>query len=396
LHGVSEGKTHVRLGPQKLAELEAVAHEFNQMQGRLEYYDRMNVERLVFEKRKTEAILGSLEDGLILIDAAGLVVHINEVASIIIGIERDDALGKRFDDLGGNHPHYVRVRDALKGLKTEAGARRVEVELHVRGRTHSYVVKPVELIQEDKPIGTLVILQDVTYLRDQDRARTNLLGTLSHELRTPLTSMMIATQTLARQKESLSTQQRKLVEMTVEETARMNQLADNLMNLARGDIPSIPTQRVRLELGKLVTETARRFAMQAQQKHISLETHIEGTPVVNADRIKLSWVISNLIGNALRYTPEGGKIEVAARAGENNFLRLEVADTGPGIPPEIRDHVFERYAQYSTPGYEPGSAGLGLAIVKDIVEAHGGRISIESNNGIGTRFIVQLPAFQEV
>jgi NtrC-family two-component system sensor histidine kinase KinB len=396
LRGVGEGKTHVRLGPQKLAELDAVAHEFNQMQGRLEYYDRMNVERLVFEKRKTEAILGSLEDGLILIDSAGLVAHINEVASIITGIERDETLGKRFDDLGGNHPHYVRVRDALKGLEAGAEPRRVEVELHVRGRTHSYVLKPVKLIQEDKPIGTLVILQDVTYLRDQDRARTNLLGTLSHELRTPLTAMMIATQTLARQKESLSSSQRKLVEMTVEETARMNQLADNLMNLARGNIPSIPTERVRIELGKLVTETTQRFAMQAQQKHVRLETHIEGTPVVSADRIKLSWVISNLIGNALRYTPEGGTIEVAARAGENSLLRLEVADTGPGIPPEIRDQVFERYTQYSTPGYEPGSAGLGLAIVKDIVEAHGGRITIESNNGIGTRFIVQLPAFKEV
>ncbi len=398
LHGVGEGKskTRVWLGTQKLAELDAVAIEFNQMEERLEYYDQMNVERLVFEKRKTEAILGSLEDGLILIDSAGLVAHINEVASIILGIERDDALGKTFDDLGANHPHYVRVRDALRTLEAGNDARRVEVELHVRGRTHSYVLKPVRLIQDEKPIGTLVILQDVTYLRDQDRARTNLLGTLSHELRTPLTSMMIATQTLARQKESLSASQRKLVDMTVEETGRMNQLADNLMNLARGNIPSIPTERVRLELGKLVTETAQRFAMQAQAKHVALETRIEGTPVVSADRIKLSWVISNLIGNALRYTPEGGTIEVAAREAENNLLRLEVADTGPGIPPEIRDHVFERYTQYSTPGYEPGSAGLGLAIVKDIVEAHGGRISIESNNGIGTRFIVQLPAFQEV
>jgi signal transduction histidine kinase len=73
-----------------------------------------------------------------------------------------------------------------------------------------------------------------------------------------------------------------------------------------------------------------------------------------------------------------------------------VADTGPGIPLEIRDHVFERYAQYNTPGYQPGSAGLGLAIVKDIVEAHGGRISIDSNSGIGTRVIVQLPAFKDV
>ncbi len=252
------------------------------------------------------------------------------------------------------------------------------------------------MIQEDKPNGTLVILQDVIYLRDQDRARTNLLGTLSHELRTPLTSMMIATQTLARQKESLSASQRKLVELTVEETGRMNQLADNLMNLARGNIPSIPTERVRIELGKLVTETSRRFAVQAQAKHIALKTQVDGTPVVSADRIKLSWVISNLIGNALPYTPEGGTIEVAAREGKNNLLRLQVADTGPGIPPEIRDHVFERYTQFSTPGYEPGSAGLGLAIVKDIVEAHGGRITIESNNGIGTRFIVQRAAFQEV
>jgi two-component system, NtrC family, sensor histidine kinase KinB len=252
------------------------------------------------------------------------------------------------------------------------------------------------LIQEDRLIGTLVILQDVTYLRDQERARTNLFGTLSHELRTPLTSMMIATQTLARDKGSLNASQRKLVEMTVQETMRMNQLADNLLNLARGNIPSIPTERVRIELRKMVAETVKRFAMQAEGKHVRLETVIEGAPVVNADRIKLSWVITNLIGNALRYTPEGGKIEVAARAGENGLLRLEVADTGPGIPPEIRDHVFERYAQHDTPGYEPGAAGLGLAIVKDIVEAHGGRIWIDSNNGIGTRFIVQLPALREV
>jgi len=178
LHGVGGGRTQVRLGPQKLAELNTVAREFNQMAERLEYYDQMNVERLVFEKHKTEAIIESLEDGLILIDSAGLVAHINEVASIIIGIERNDALGKRFDDLGGNHPHYVRVRDALKDLGADTSGRRVEVELHIRGRAHSYVLKPIKLIQEDKPIGTLVILQDVTYLRDQDRARTTLFATL--------------------------------------------------------------------------------------------------------------------------------------------------------------------------------------------------------------------------
>ncbi len=395
LHGVGEGKTQVRLGPQKLAELNTLAREFNQMAERLEYYDQMNVERLVFEKRKTEAIIESLEDGLILIDSVGVVAHINEVASIIIGVGRNDALGKRFDDLGSNHPHYVRVREALKQMEAEANGRRVEVELHVRGRAHSYVLKPINLIQQENPIGTLVILQDVTYLRDQDRARTNLFATLSHELRTPLTSMVIATQTMERQKESLPPSMRELLEMTVEETTRMNQLADNLMNLARGNIPSIPSEREKIDLAKLVTETGKRFAIQAEKKHLNLETRVVGAPVVNADRVKLSWVISNLVGNALRYTPEGGKIVIAAYAGEDKIVRLEVADTGPGIPAEIRDHVFERFAQYATPGHEAGAAGLGLAIVKDIVEAHGGRITIDSNNGSGTRFVVQLPPFQE-
>jgi NtrC-family two-component system sensor histidine kinase KinB len=395
LHGVSEGKAQVRLGPQKLAELNTVAHEFNLMAERLEYYDQMNVERLVFEKSKTEAIIESLEDGLILIDSSGIVAHINEVASIIIDIERNEALGKRFDDLGGNHPHYVRIRNALKDLGADPNGGRVEVELHIRGRAHSYLLKPIRLTQEDKLIGTLVILQDVTYLRDQDRARTNLFATLSHELRTPLTSMVITAQTLDRQKASLTPLQRELVEMTVEETSRMSQLADNLMNLARGNISSIPLQREKIEVAELIAEMIRRFAIQAQEKHVSLETRVEGALMVNADQVKLSWVMSNLVGNALRYTPEGGKIVVAACAGENQLVRLEVADTGPGIPPEIRDHIFERYAQYKAPGYAPGSAGLGLAIVKDIVEAHGGRVSIESNNGSGSKFIVQLPALQE-
>jgi NtrC-family two-component system sensor histidine kinase KinB len=395
LRGVGEGRAQLRLGPQKLDELDAVASEFNQMAERLEYYDQMNVERLVFEKRKTEAIIESLEDGIILIDAEGLVAHINEVASIIIGIERNDALGKKFDALTGNHPHYVRVRDALRRLDPATKSGRVEVELHIRGRTHSYLLKPIELIQQGKPIGTLVNLQDVTYLRDQERVRTNLFATLSHELRTPLTSMVIATQTMERQKAALSPSMQELVEMTVEETARMNQLTDNLLNLARGNLPSISSERQKIELARLLPEVTKRFAIQAQEKQVILETRLEGTPVVSADRLKLSWVISNLVGNALRYTPRAGKILVTARVGENRLVRLEVTDTGPGIPPEIRDQVFERFAQFSTPGHEVGAAGLGLAIVKDIVEAHGGRISIESNNGSGTRFVVQLPAFQE-
>src|SRR5208282_1606385 len=238
--GISQRKTQVRLGPQPLAELEAVAREFNLMAERLEHYDKLNVERLVYEKSKTEAIIESLEDGVVLIDSDGIVAHINEVAALIMGIEPADALGSRFDDLSSNHPHYIRVRDSIRNLsKAETEVTRVEVQLHIRGRDHSYVLKPVPLRQDGRALGTLLILQDVTYLHDQDRARTNLVATLSHELRTPLTSLALLAELLQRDENALTPTQRDILNAILEEASRIKQFADNLLNLARGQIPLI-------------------------------------------------------------------------------------------------------------------------------------------------------------
>ena len=392
LRGVSQRKSQVRLGPQTLAELESVAREFNQMAERLEQYDKLNVERLVYEKSKTEAIIESLEDGVVLIDSAGIVAHINEIASLIMGLEPGEALGSPFDDLSSNHPHYLRVRDALRTLRKSGPLeQRIEVQLHVRGRDHSYVLKPVPLRESDgRTLGTLLILQDVTYLRDQDRARTNLVATLSHELRTPLTSLALSAELLRRDETSFAPKQRELLHAILEECTRMRQLTDNLLNLARGEIPSISVQRQRIDVARIAEDAVHRFGFQADEKHVTLTAKIASTPEIIGDPVKLSWVVANLIGNALRYTPEGGTIEVTTRPGANQ-ARLEVADSGPGISPELRDYIFERFAQYGANEIEKGSAGLGLAIVKDIVEAHGGRIYVESNNGHGSRFIVELP-----
>jgi two-component system, NtrC family, sensor histidine kinase KinB len=395
LRGISQRRTQVRLGPQPLAELEAVAREFNEMAEQLEQYEKLNVERLLFEKRKTEAIIESLEDGVVLIDSTGIVTHINEIAALIMDIDTADALGSPFDDLSSNSPHYLRVRDALRGLRRAAlDGPRTEVQLHVRGRDHSYVLKPIALHRtEGATLGTLLILQDVTYLRDQDRARSNLVETLSHELRTPLTSLALSAQLLQREEAALEPRQREFLRTILEECARMKQLTDNLLNLARGEMASISLSRERLDLARVAEEVAGRFRLQAEEKHIALELNIEQVPPVSGDPVKLSWVVSNLIGNAVRYTPEGGRIEVMTRCA-SDIVRLEVADSGPGVAPELRDYVFERFAQYGD-GAEKGSAGLGLAIVKDIVAAHGGRIFVTGNTPVGSRFVVQLPVSRE-
>jgi signal transduction histidine kinase len=174
----------------------------------------------------------------------------------------------------------------------------------------------------------------------------------------------------------------------------MRQLTDNLLNLARGEIPAIALQQERLDLAQIAAEVTQRFAIQAREKHVEIEKQFEAVPQIIGDPVKLSWVISNLLGNALRYTPDGGSIQVRALASDRS-ARLEVADSGPGIPTELKAHIFERFAQYGDGAEEKGSAGLGLAIVKEIVAAHGGRISVVNNNAHGSRFIVEIPAARE-
>jgi two-component system, NtrC family, sensor histidine kinase KinB len=383
----------LRLGKQPLAELATVAVEFNKMAERLEQFEKLNVERLIYEKSKTEAIIESIEDGIVLIDPQGIVTHINETAGIIIGIEREEALGSPFDDLNSNHPHYLRVRDALRSAAATPGdSPRVEVDLHVRGRDHTYVLKAVPLRHTDgQALGTILILQNITYLRDQDRARVNLVATLSHELKTPLTSLALSAGLLERSKDDLKPKAQELLASISEDIGRIRRLAEDLLDLARGSSKMITIRNLEIDLCQLIRMVLKTFRLQADEKHVVLSTDAsESIPKIHGDPIKLFWAVSNLIANALRYTPAGGSISISSEH-VANAVRLKVSDTGPGIAQEIKDHLFERFTQWNGNGVEPGSSGLGLAIVKEIVEGHRGRIFVDSTVGKGTSFTVELP-----
>jgi NtrC-family two-component system sensor histidine kinase KinB len=399
LRGVSQRKGYVRLGPQKLAELDAVAREFNAMMERLEEFEELKVGRLLHEKAKTEAIIESLEDGVVLIDPDGRVTYINESAAIILGLEPKEALGDPFDDLSSNHPHYLKVQAALRSLnKTpQPEGQRVEVQLHVRGRDHSYILRSVPLRHtEGESLGTILILQDVTFVRDQHRARTNLVADLSHELGTPLCSLSQAAELLSSDKAGLGPRQQELLQTILEQCRRITQLADNLFNLAHGEAAAIGLRRELLNVERIVAETTDRFATQVAEKELTLKSKTsrpasaDGALRVRGDPLKLSWVVANLVGNALRRTPRGGTIEIrACRRGEH--VRLEVADSGPEIDPKLRRFIADEFAPSAVNGQQ-SAAGLGLAIVKEIIEAHGGRLFVESTAEAGNCFALELPA----
>ncbi len=393
LHGISRRRPLPRLGSQPLAELDLVAQEFNQMAEELDRADRLNVESLLYEKSKIEAVVESLEDGVVLIDSRGIVTHINEIATIILGVEKGEALGSSFDDLSTASPHYLRVRDALRALgkATETG-RRTEVQLHVRGRSHCYLLKPIPLrADEGPPLGTILLLQDVTYLRDQERSRTNLLARLSHELQAPLDALAFAAGLLARSADSLESKQREVIAAIADNVKQLRQIEDSLLSLARGEMAAIALERSDVEVAPLIASVMKTFALQAEEKTVELDTRdVEGELRLRADPVKLTWTISNLVGNALRYTPAGGKVRVSA-ARTNSAVLIQVIDGGPGIAPEIRDRLLERVRHGASDGTLTGSTGLGLAIVKEIVEAHGGRIFIDSAPDRGTCVRLEIP-----
>jgi PAS domain S-box-containing protein len=356
--------------------------------------ERTRIDVVLEEKAKTEAVMEASEDGLIVLDPAGVVVHVNEVACAILEVERAEALGHRFDDLGATHPHYLRLRAALREFQAhpERDTERVEIALFLRGRDHYFILRPTPFRARDgSNAGLILALQDVTYLRDQEARREALVATLSHELGTPLTSLSMALELLGRGECARHPEPRALVDAAREDVGRLQDVARRLLDLSRARATNIALERQKVDLGAIVQQVIRIFTPQAKEKAIALEAALPSGNGVSilGDPTKLTWALSNLLSNAVRYTPAAGRVRVEVTARPEVVL-IAVSDTGPGIPPEQRERIFERFAQFAASG-DIGSAGLGLAIVRDIVQAHGGRIHLTSELGFGSCFTLELP-----
>ena len=196
------------------------------------------------EDKKTAAILKCLDIAVILIDIDAVVINLNEQAGLILGIDRTEILGRSFFSLDEDNSHYVNVRAALRNaLAYPGGEQQAEVSLHVRGRDHTYLLKPAPLcLDNGTPFGTMITLHDMTYLRDKERARTNLIATLSNELRTPLTSLSLAVELL--QRKTPDPQHHEIIDTLVEDLARIRDLSNSLLNVTRDETTSIAVRSV--------------------------------------------------------------------------------------------------------------------------------------------------------
>jgi signal transduction histidine kinase len=224
------------------------------------------------------------------------------------------------------------------------------------------------------------------------QAQRDFVANVSHELKTPLTSIQGFAQAIADQTAGTREAQARAAGIILDEAHRLQNLVEDLLDLARFDAGQIALELKSMDIGAMLEAVADRMSLRADEKQIRLVRRIESMPAVVADGDRLAQVFTNLLDNAIRHTPTGGGVGLSAQAGAG-WVTIQVEDTGPGIPPEVLPRIFERFYQLDPArrGGKERGAGLGLAISHEIVAAHGGTLTAMSVVGRGSRFTVRLP-----
>jgi len=339
-----------------------------------------------------EALTGLAEaafDALIVVDRERRVRVMNAAARTLF--QTQEAIGRSFIEVARQHDLDDLLAAALSGGDVGAGpVPALDLARQVFIGDRPFRVRTMPLGTEAR-YGAVLALQDVSELQRLGRARRDFVANISHELRTPLASIRLLLDTLLHNALPDAGMQRQLLEQIAVETEALSQLAQELLDLSQIESGQVLLKLVPTPVTDLVSEPVARLATQASYKHQEIAVDVPPDLTALADPQQVGRVIVNLLHNAIKFTPEGGRIGVRAAQGEGDEVMIEVWDTGVGIAPEDLPRIFERFyrADRARGG---GGTGLGLAIAKHIVEAHGGRIWAESEPGRGATFRFTLPA----
>lgn len=372
-------------------EVGALAAEYNRMAEALRQLRQSDMGRLVVAQQTTEAAIDSLFDPVVVTDSDGRVTKLNPAAEEVFGAEASN-VGHHVKDVAKDSRVATAVAEALNSQRAFAadGASAV-LPLAVDGAERAYRLRTTPMRDgEGRLLGAVTLLEDITHLREIDRVKSEFIATASHELRTPLTSVQMGVHLLLEGAAGeLTARQQDVLEACRENCDRLERLMRDLLDLSKIETRESAPRLAAVRASELIGGAAEHLRAQVEAKGLALRVDAPpDLPPVFADAEQVERVVSNLVTNALRYTPRGGEIAISVAAGDGH-LSVSVTDTGRGIPAEYLPRIFDKFAQ--VPGAQSGGAGLGLAISKGIVEAHGGQIVAQSEFGRGSTFTFTLP-----
>jgi two-component system phosphate regulon sensor histidine kinase PhoR len=381
---------HVRTTAQD--EVGLLASTLNHMADQL----HAKINELSEDRAQLLAVLTSMVEGVMVLDSRGLVLQINPALERMFGVSRLEARGRPCAELF----RHQQLNDLVAVILQSHTYRQDEIVLPLSGRCLQIEASPAGGERENEA-SVVLVFHDITELRRLEKIRKDFVANVSHELRTPLTSIKGYVEALldgAKEDPAAST---KFLEIILKQSDRLNLIIEDLLELSKIESGGVSLKEEPLELRSVIDRTLSMIKPIADKNRHRLVTAVDPSlPPVAGDEGRLVQVLTNLLDNAIKYTPSGGTITVGAKLAPPvgkveppaRAIELSVTDTGIGIPEEDRPRVFERFYRVDKArSRELGGTGLGLAIVKHIIEGHGGQVWVEANPPHGSRFVVRLP-----
>jgi two-component system phosphate regulon sensor histidine kinase PhoR len=382
---VAEGDFRAQASDETGDPLDVLSSSLNQTASRL---DR-TIRTLTEERNLSSAILGSMVEGVLVVNAAERVVFANRSFAEILGMSVPPQEGSGLVE-------WVRQTELIEAVrKVLAGEPRVESEIVTGTLRQHYFAATVASVRTTGTDGAVLVLHDITDLRKLERVRRDFVANVSHEFRTPLTAIQGFAETLLAGAIDDPQNRGRFLEIIVEHSRRLARLTEDLLMLSKMDADRLEFETRRIPVAAFIESCMETAQPRARDKDLRLSvSRVEKIPDIAGDRRRLTEVLQNLLDNAIQYTPAGGEIKVSAGVADSEVV-FTVSDTGIGIPQAEQPRIFERFYRADVArSREVGGTGLGLSIAKHLVESHGGRIWVQSEIGQGSQFHFSVPIFE--
>lgn len=390
-HSIGEGDLDQRLFLNRSDELGSLAKSFNQMADSLQEARQREHQRLQRAEKMSDQALESLYDPVIVTDSVGNIAYLNKAAEGLFGpspaTPRTPIISHLGDEMIVKAINRAIQQETV--LAAEDDTSLIPIHVGETKRTYRQRVTPMK-DDDGELLGTVVVLEDITHLKEVDRLKTEFIGVASHELRTPVTSLLMSVQLLEEGAVGeLNESQKQVIAVQREDLERLQRLMQELLDLSKLEAGKQPLRYSLVDPSALISGAISSIKAVAHDKQITVEAELDpNLQPLRADRSQIERVLINLISNAIRHSPPGKRIRVrATRDGDQVTFTIE--DQGEGIPKEYLAEIFDRFVQ--VPGATGGGAGLGLSIAHNIVKAHGGSIWADSELGAGSAFHFTLP-----
>ncbi len=370
-------------------EFEELAQAFNSMAEKLDEYEHSNLANLLFEKKRIETIINRMHDPIVGLNERHRIIFANTEALELLNMEEKDIVGRYAPDIAVTNDL---LRNLIKGVIIENGLHTeglIKIYAHHRESYFEREIIPISFNPTGEktsvPIGTVILLRNVTSFKELDLAKTNFIATISHELKTPIASLQMGA-TLLQDKRvgELNDEQAKIVQTVTDETNRLMKITGELLDMAQVESGNIKINLQQTSPTEVIEHAVEALKFQAEQRHVKMEVQLDDKlPFIRADKDKTTWVLINLLTNALRHSPENSQVLVQCRK-QLDTVKFSVQDFGLGIEPRHKERLFDRF--YQVPNSNKKGTGLGLSISKEFIEAQGGDIYVESELGKGSTF----------